>query len=89
MSRAISPVAFLTLLFALAPVHADDHGGGADRWSQGGGDSWHLGKGGRGCHEDCPVVSAPELGASSAGAALVLLAGGLFIVRGRRTVRKD
>jgi hypothetical protein len=35
------------------------------------------------------TVAAPEIDSTSAGAALVLLAGGLIVVFGRKTVKKD
>jgi hypothetical protein len=35
------------------------------------------------------TVAAPEIDSTSAGAALVLLAGGLIVVFSRKTVRKD
>ncbi|MFI4890339.1 MAG: hypothetical protein ACHQIL_07395 [Steroidobacterales bacterium] len=37
----------------------------------------------------CAAVEAPEIDSSSAGAALILLGGGLVVLFGRRTVRKD
>jgi hypothetical protein len=35
------------------------------------------------------VATAPEMQIASAGAALALLAGGIIVLRGRRTARKD
>ena len=39
-------------------------------------------------HTPGHVASAPEMQVASAGAALALLAGGIIVLRGRRTARK-
>jgi hypothetical protein len=47
-------------------------------------DGWDKGK-----HKKTHTVAAPEIDSASGAAALALLAGGLVVLYGRKTVKKD
>lgn len=78
MSNKLIVGALLLLASGVAAAHDDC----ADKRSR---DEWKC----RDQHTPSRVESAPEMQIASAGAALALLAGGIIVLRGRRTARKD
>ena len=51
--------------------------------------NWHTEEFEKSSKKHKHTVAAPEIDSTSAGAALMLLAGGLIVVFSRKTVRKD